>query len=133
MSQLYQCSSCYVKLAQNWIKCLCVHSSSIIHLFDHKKMALSISEGFHKNSLIVTCFSFGRFKFRTLTPSRFKNQTNETFKLLGHNCNHQQGFLKQKVVNLHCCGFNLKLPSQTLLFWCLFWVNTIDESIVIEN
>ena len=30
-----------------------------------------------------------------LTTNRFKNQTNEKLKLLGHNCDHQQEFFKQ--------------------------------------
>ena len=71
---------------------------------------------------------FWQFKFRTLTPSRFNNQTNDRLKPLGHNWNHQQGFLKQKIVTLHCCSFNLKFPKH--LFWQLFWVNTIHEIIV---
>ena len=89
LGRLYQCNSCYTKVGQHWIKYLCVHSSFIIYLFDLEKLALSISVGFHKYSLIVTCCTFGRFKFRTVTPSRFKNQINETFKPLVHNCNHQ--------------------------------------------
>ena len=51
------------------------------------------------------------FKFRTLTPSRFKNQTNDTYKPLGHNWNHQQEFLKQKTATLYGCDFNLKFPK----------------------
>ena len=76
--------------------------------FTTKKLALSISVGFYKNSLIVACCTFSRFKFRTLTPSRFKNRTNDILKPLSHNCIHQQGFLKQKIVTLHHCRFNLK-------------------------
>ena len=122
MGNVYQCNSCYTKLGQHWMKYLCVHSSSIIHLSTTKKLAPSISVGFHKNSLIVVCCTFDRFKFRTLIPSRFKNQTNDTSKPLGYNWNHQQAFLKQKIVTLHRCGFNLKFPKH--LFWWLFWVNT---------
>ena len=73
-----------------------------------KKLVLSISVGFHKNSKILACFTFGKFKTRTLTASRCKNQTNDTFKLLGHNFIHQQEFLKQKIVTFHCYSFNLK-------------------------
>ena len=113
LAKLYHCNSCYTKLGQHWITCLCVHSSSIIYLFDHKKLALSISAGFHKNSLIVICCNFGRLKFRTLTPSRFKNQTNETFRSLGHNYKYQQVFLKQRIVTLHCFGFNLTFPKHS--------------------
>ena len=96
-----------------------------------KKLALSISVDFQKNSLIVAYCTFSRFKFRTLTSSRFRNQTNDTFKPLYHNWNHQQGFLKQKIVTLHCCGVNLKFPKH--LFWWLFWVSTINETIVTEK
>ena len=57
-----------------------------------KKSGLNISAHFYKNSLIVTCCAFGRFEIWTLTSHRFKNQTNDTLKLLGHNYNHQRGF-----------------------------------------
>ena len=102
---------CYAKLEQHWIECICVHSSPITHLFDHKKSRLSISAHFHKNSLTVTCCTFGRFEIRTLTPNRFKNQTNDTLTLLGHNYNHQRSFLKKRIATLHRCGFNLKFPK----------------------
>ena len=111
LRKIYQCSNCYAKLEQHWVECICVHSSPITHFFDHKKSGLPISVHFHKNSLIVTCCTFGRFEIRTLTPNRFKNQTNDTLTLLDHNYNHQQGFLKQKIVTLHRCGFNLKFPK----------------------
>ena len=48
-----------------------------------KKSGLSISAHFHKNFLIATCCTFGRFEIRTLKPTRFKNQTNDTLKLFG--------------------------------------------------
>ena len=111
LRKIYQCSNCYAKSEQHWVECICVHSSPITHLFDQKKSGLSISAHFHKNSLIVTCCTFGRFEIRTLTPNRFKNQTNDTLTLLGHNYNHQRGFLKQKFVTLHRRGFNLKFPK----------------------
>ena len=130
LGQIYQCINCYAKLQQHSIECICVHSSPIIHFFDHKKSGLPISVHFHKNSLIVTCCTFGRFEIWTLTPNRFKNQTNDTFRLLGHSYNHQQGFLIQKIVTLHHCGFNLKFPKH--LFWVLFWVN-INEIAVTKN
>ena len=110
LGKIYLCSNCYAKLEQHWIEWKCFHSSPITHLFITKKSGLSISARFYKNSLIVTCCTFGRFEIRTLTPNRFKNQTNETLKLLGHNYDHQQGFLKQKNVTLHRCSFNLKFP-----------------------
>ena len=67
--------------------------------------------GFHKISLIVASCTFGKFQIINLTLIRFKNQTNETLKLLGHNYNHQQGILKQKIVTLHPCGFKLRFPE----------------------
>ena len=111
LRKIYLCSNCYAKLEQHWIERICVHNSPVIQLFEHKKSALSISAPFHKKSLIVTCCTFGRFKIRTLTPNRFKCQTNDTLTLLGHNYNHQRRFLKQKIVTLHRCGFNLKFPK----------------------
>ena len=63
---------------------------------------------FHKNSLIVAYCTLGKLKIRTLTPKRFKNQTNDTFKLNGHNCKYQQGFVKQKIVAPYHYGFKLK-------------------------
>ena len=111
LRKIYLCSNCYAKLEQHWIECICVHNSPVIQLFEHKKSRLSISVHFHKKSLIVTCCTFGRFEIRTLTPNRFKYQTNDTLTLLGHNYNHQRRFLKQKIVTLHRCGFNLKFPK----------------------
>ena len=108
LRKIYQCSNCYAKLKQHWVECICVHSSPITHLVDHKKVRALHLSAFSQNSLIVTCCTFRRFKIQTLTPNRFKNQTNDTLKLLGHNYNHQRGSLEQKIVTLHCCGFNLK-------------------------
>ena len=76
-----------------------------------KKPGVSISEHFHQNILIVACCTFGIFEIQTLTPNRLKNQTNDTLALLRHNDDHQLGLLKQKIVTLHCCGFNLKFPK----------------------
>ena len=56
---------------------------------------------FHKNSLILAWYTFRYIKIRTLIPNKFKNRTNDKFKLLGHNRNHQQGRLKQKIGALH--------------------------------
>ena len=67
----------------------------IIKLLFCTKLVLSSAGAFHKNSLIVPCCSFGRFKIQTLTLNRFKNQTNDKSKLLAHNCNHLQEFVKQ--------------------------------------
>ena len=103
-------SSFELKFPKLWIKCLCVHCSSIIHLFDDKKINALHLNGFLQKSLIVAWFTFNRFKFKNLMPSTFKNQTNDTFKPLGNNCNHQQGFLKEKIVSNHRCCFNWKFP-----------------------
>ena len=65
----------------------------------------------HKNSLIVACCTFSKFTIRTLTPNKFKNQTNETFKLPHHNSNHHQGFAEPKNVALNHCSFKLKFPK----------------------
>ena len=118
LGKIYLCSNCYAKLEQHWIEWKCFHSSPITHLFITKKSGLSISAHFYKNSLIVICCTFGRFEIPTLTPNRFKNQTNDTLKLLGHNYNHQWGFLKQKIVTLHRCGFNLKFPKHCYFDRC---------------
>ena len=75
-----------------------------------QKFALSNTRAFHKNSLSVACCTFGMLEIGTLTPNRFKNQFSDTLKLLEHNCNHQQKFVKQRTVALHHCGFKLKLP-----------------------
>ena len=87
---------------QNWnniVSNVYVSTAALLPTFlITKKSGLSISAHFHKNSLIVTCCTFGRFEIRTLTPNRFKNQTNDTLKLLGHNYNHQRRFLKQKLL-----------------------------------
>ena len=38
LRKIYQCSNCYAKLKQHWVECICVHSSPITHLVDHKKV-----------------------------------------------------------------------------------------------
>ena len=58
---------------------------------------LSSPRIFNKNSLIVACI-FGKLEIRTLIPNIFKNQTDDTLKLLDVNSNHQQGFFEQKVL-----------------------------------
>ena len=80
------------------MKCLCVHSSSIIHLFDHKKIGSLHLSGFSQKFPNCGLFTFGKFKYRILTPSRFKNQTND-------NSNHvatietiNKGFLNKKLL-----------------------------------
>ena len=62
----------------------------------------------------MACYTFGKLEIKTLTSNGFKNQTNDIFKLLGHNCSYQQGLVQQKIVSLHCCGFNLKFTNVTV-------------------
>ena len=60
----------------------------------------------------MTCCTLGNLEInKTLKSNRLKYHTSDTFKLLCHNSNHQQGFVKQKIVALNCCGFNLKFPK----------------------
>ena len=42
----------------------------------------------------MTYCTLGNLEIRTLKQNRFKNQSSDTLKLLGHNSNHQQGFIK---------------------------------------
>ena len=49
---------------------------------------------FHKNSLIACLVYFLQHQKKTSTSNKFKNQTNDIFKILGYNCTHQQGSLK---------------------------------------
>ena len=98
LRKIYQCSNCYAKLEQHWIECICVHSSPITHLFDHKNVRALHLSAFSQKFPNCDLLHFGRFEIRILTPNRFKNQTNDTLTLLGHNYNHQRGFLKQKLL-----------------------------------
>ena len=49
---------------------------------------------------------------RTITPNRFKNQSGGTLKILAHDCNYQQGLVKQNNVALYHCGFKTEFPKQ---------------------
>ena len=40
LGKLYQCSSCYAKLEQHWIECICVLSNAIIQCLVHIKVRL---------------------------------------------------------------------------------------------
>ena len=73
------------------------YASTIVLLenFISNKLELSSARVFHKMSLIVACCMFGMLEIRTLTPNRFKSQTNDILKLLDHNSDHQQGFFKK--------------------------------------
>ena len=83
----------------------------LLNFYFTQKLALFPIGGFPKKFLIVTCCTLGRFEIQTLTPKRLKY---DTFKLLCHNCNHQQGSVKQKIVAICRCGFNLKFPKHSL-------------------
>ena len=52
---------------------------------------------FGENSLIMSCCAFENREIRTVKSNRFKNQSSDTLKLLGQNCNYQQGFIKKKL------------------------------------
>ena len=95
------------------------YCSPIIELlFQTKTGALLWSTGvFHKNPVIGTCYTFNKVEIRTLTPKRFKNQTNDIFKLLGHNCNNLQVFAKQKTVPLQCYGIKLSCYWKLEQYW----------------
>ena len=82
------------------------YASTIVLLenFISYKLVLSSASVFHKMSLIVACCMFGMLEIRTLTPNRFKIQTNDILKLLDHNSDHQQGFFLKKIVALHHAG-----------------------------
>ena len=45
----------------------------------------------------MACGIFGKLEIRTLKPNRFKNQSSDTLKLHGRDCNHQQGFSEQEM------------------------------------
>ena len=66
---------------------------------------------FHENSLCMASCTFGVLEVSTITSNRFKNQSSGTLKTLGHNCNPQQGLIKQKIVTLHHCRFKLEFPK----------------------
>ena len=66
---------------------------------------------FRKNFLSVACCTFGMLEIITLISNRFKNQSSDILNILDHNYNHQQGFVKQRTVTLHHCGFKLQFPK----------------------
>ena len=66
--------------------------------YSTKKLVLSSARVFCKNSLIVVCCTFGKLEIKNLTQKQFKNQANDTLKLLECNCNHQKGFVKLKML-----------------------------------
>ena len=93
----------------------------------------------------MTFYALGNLQIRTLKPNRFKNQSSDTLKLLGQNCNHQQGLIKQKTVVLHHRGFKLKFPKHCYCdcyyrwnssYWRLeqYWVRwlRVHSSLVIK-
>ena len=96
--------------------------------FISHKIFCSNTGAFHKNSLSVACCTFSMLEVGTLTPNRFKNQSSDTLNRLGHNCNHQQEFVKQRTVALHHFGFKLKFPKHWLRL--LFWVKFINVTVV---
>ena len=73
-----------------------------------QKFALFYAGAFHKNPLSGACCTFNVLEVRT--PNRFKNQSGGTLKILAHNCNHQQGLVKETVA-LHHCAFKAEFPK----------------------
>ena len=94
-----------------------------------QKLFLSSTGIFHENSLMVACWSFGRFEIRT--PNRFKTQTKDTSKLLACNCNYLQEFVKQKkslsIIVLLSKNFRNTFIKITI------WVNFINIAVVTQN
>ena len=54
-------------------------------------------------------------EIQTETLNRFNSQSSDTLKILGHNCKHQQGFVKQKTVALYHFGFKFKFPKRPII------------------
>ena len=54
-------------------------------------------QGLFTNSLIMNCCNFGNLEIRTLKPNRYKNQSNDTLKLIGHNCHVNKDLLNKKL------------------------------------
>ena len=77
------------------MKCLCVHSSSIIQRSGHKKSALSIAVAFHKNSLIVAWYTFTSIKIRT---KQIRKSNYDKFKLLATSAVTNKGILNEKLL-----------------------------------
>ena len=67
-------------------------------VFYHKKLALSTAVFF---SLIAACCFWGKLAIRTSTPTRFTNETIDSFKLPDNSYNHQKWVVKEEIVALH--------------------------------
>ena len=80
----------------------------------------------------MACCTFHVLEVRSITANRFKNQSGGTLKILVHDCNHQQGLVKQENVAVYHCGFKVEFPN---FYWdrYLFWVKFIDVAIVTQN
>ena len=86
------------------------------------KLLLSSAGAFHKNSLIVPCCIFGKLEIRTLTPNRFKNQTNDTLKLLNCNSNINKVLLYKKCYSPSCWIIGLLWTHKHLVQCCFNFV-----------
>ena len=84
-------------------------------LFENQTIKALLCTSFSQISVTVSCYTFRELKIRTITPNNVQNQTKGGLKLLGHNGNHQEGIETQKIIALHCWGFNLKFPK---CFYC---------------
>ena len=63
-----------------------------------KRFRALLGKNFSQKFLNMACYTFGNLKIRTLKPNRFENKTN-------NNSNYLQGFVKQNIAAVHCCGF----------------------------
>ena len=45
----------------------------------------------------MACCAFGNLQIRTVKPSRFKNRSSDTLKLLDQSFKNQQGFIKKQL------------------------------------
>ena len=85
LGKIYQCNSCYSKLEQHWTK-FYVSTVALLSTFLITEIGPFHLNGFSQNSPI--CVACCGLKISTLTPSRFKNETNDALKLLGCNDSH---------------------------------------------
>ena len=91
-----------ILVAENWQDIGsndCVSTLALFQSFHFTQhLTLSSKEGFHKNTLTVTCCTFSKLEIRTLTPNRLKNQASNILKLLDHDFSYQQVFFFKKMM-----------------------------------
>lgn len=74
-------------------------------LFDRKTIRTLLCMNFFSNFSNCELYTFPKLKIKTLTANSFKNQTNDSSKLLDHNGNHQKEIGAKDIIALYCCGF----------------------------